>query len=373
MEVTKIETLQFNVPFKVVFRHASASRHQTQNIIVRITCSDGHIAYGEGCPRDYVTNETVETACIFIQKHTFGIIKNITSFETLSRWVQDQRKDIDENPAAFCALEIALLDAIGKCENKTLEQVLDLPELAESFVYSAVLGDSPLPLFAWQLFRYNRQKFRDYKIKLSGNLKRDQRKIMVLKAFLGASSRIRLDANNFWASADDCGNHIEQLTCPVFAIEEPLRVGDLAGCAKISKISNAAIILDESFLRLEQLDTLPSSGQWLINLRISKMGGIIRSLEVANAAADKGIGIIVGAQVGETSILTRAALTVASNIKDNLIASEGAFGTILLKHDLTSRCLMFGTAGVLDIGSHELEEKYGLGLQINPNLLSAPK
>ena len=67
------------------------------------------------------------------------------------------------------------------------------------------------------------------------------------------------------------------------------------------------IILDESVTRVGHLNRLDGSPeQWIINLRVSKMGGLIRSLEVAEAARKRTIPIIVGAQVGETSLLTRA-------------------------------------------------------------------
>jgi len=44
--------------------------------------------------------------------------------------------------------------------------------------------------------------------------------------------------------------------------------------------------------------------------------------------------VIVGAHVGETSLLTRAALTVANSARDLLVAQEGAFGTHLLARDV---------------------------------------
>ncbi len=62
------------------------------------------------------------------------------------------------------------------------------------------------------------------------------------------------------------------------------------------------------------------------------MGGLLRSLNVAEAARRRGIPIVVGAQVGETSVLTRAALVVARSAGDRLLAQEGAFGTYLLEN-----------------------------------------
>ena len=59
--------------------------------------------------------------------------------------------------------------------------------------------------------------------------------------------------------------------------------------------------------------------------------------------------MIVGAHVGETGILTRAALTLAHGAGDALIAQEGAFGAHLLSRDLCEPPLMFGDGGVLTV------------------------
>ena len=78
--------------------------------------------------------------------------------------------------------------------------------------------------------------------------------------------------------------------------------------------------------------------------------------------ARAGIGVIVGAQVGETSLLTRAALTVARAAGDALVAQEGAFGTFLLERDVCDPPLMFGAGGVLDASAHPMLTAPGLGV-----------
>jgi hypothetical protein len=74
------------------------------------------------------------------------------------------------------------------------------------------------------------------------------------------------------------------------------------------------------------------------------------------------VRVIVGAQVGETSLLTRAALTVAHAAADVLVAQEGAFGTFLLERDVCDPPLMFGAGGVLDVSVHPMLTMPGLGL-----------
>ena len=66
----------------------------------------------------------------------------------------------------------------------------------------------------------------------------------------------------------------------------------------------------------------------------------------------------------ETSILTRAGLTVMHATRPNLVASEGAFGTHLLHHDLTSKSLMFGNGGVVEIEQTGISGAPGLGLEV---------
>jgi L-Ala-D/L-Glu epimerase / N-acetyl-D-glutamate racemase len=97
-------------------------------------------------------------------------------------------------------------------------------------------------------------------------------------------------------------------------------------------------------------------------VRVSKMGGINRALEVVEAARARGIGVIVGAQVGETSLLTRAGLTVARAAGESLVAQEGAFGTFLLERDVCDPPLMFGTGGVLDVSRFPGLQRPGLGI-----------
>ena len=369
MRIKRLEVFSFPVPFNVVFRHASATRAQAENLIVAAHSDCGQVGYGEGCPRRYVTGETVEGGVAFIREHADEIADAVRDEHSLKAWTGSHRHVIDQNPAAFCAVEIALLDLLGKVKQCPIEDLVGVPRLAGRVAYSAVLGDSSYVAYWWQFRRYWKQGFRDFKVKVSGNLRRDHGKMRVFKNRADPLLRVRLDANNLWTSADACISHVKALSHGVFAIEEPLQKGDLEGFERVGKACRTRIILDESLLQIEQLDALGSVDRWIVNLRVSKMGGIIRSLDVAAKATDLGIGIIIGAQVGETSLLTRAALTVMNAIRSNLVASEGAFGTHLLQQDLTSESLMFGAGGTLlvkNVGNTVLP---GLGLQVRPHAL----
>ena len=371
MRIERLEVFTFPVPFKIAFRHASAARTQAENVIVAAYSKCQRIGYGEGCPRRYVTGETIESSAEFIRQNMHEFIAGVQDIESLRQWIGSRRNIIDKNPAAFCALELAVLDLFGKITRLPIEELVGIPRLQGTYKYSAVLGDAPYLAYWWQLRRYWGLGFRDFKVKVSGNLSRDRKKTDVFRKKCDPMLRVRLDANNLWNSASECIHYIKGLSYEFFAIEEPLQEGDLDGYRRVGEECQTKIVLDESLLRSEQLDALDDASPWIVNVRVSKMGGIIRSLEVVRKAEQRGFGIIIGAQVGETSILTRAALAVANASRDNLTALEGAFGTYLLRRDLTSPSLKFGVDGELAAEDFLDPLGPGTGLDVDDGALVA--
>jgi len=360
--VERLRFRELRIPFKVAFRHASAERAETSSVWVDAIASDGTIGCGESCPRPYVTAETLATARAFVLSHEAALRTEVTSVETLRQWLDAHHDDIDANPAAWCAIELALLDLFGKRHRTPVEGLLSLPPLAGRFRYTAVLGDATEGPFRAMAEQYWRLGFRDYKVKLSGDAGRDREKMGVFREWTAESVRVRADANNLWTTAGEAIAALRGLQYPLFAIEEPIASNRHAELPRIARALGCRMVVDESLVRREQLALLDDpASQWIVNVRVSKMGGLIRSLRVVNEARARGMGVIVGAQVGETSLLTRAGLTVAHAAGDGLVAQEGAFGTFLLERDLCDPPLMFGAGGALDVSDHPMLAAAGLG------------
>jgi L-alanine-DL-glutamate epimerase-like enolase superfamily enzyme len=357
-----IRACALELPFKRTFAHASASRSVGQSLWVEVRGRDGVAGYGEGCPREYVTAETLAGALAFVSRRETEWVESIYDLASLMRWSRDHAEEIDASPAAWAAVELALLGLLGKRNGRSLEALLGQPEIAGQFRYTAVLGDSPAPRFEAELARYCGAGFHHFKIKLSGDAQRDAAKAAALHAAGIAPARVRADANNLWSDPDEAIAFLSDLDYPFMALEEPLTTGDYDGMARIALERRCVIILDESLLRAGQLDALRGAGApWLVNLRISKMGGVLRALALTERVRREGLRIVVGAHVGETSLLTRTALTVAHAARDILVAQEGAFGTHLLERDVIEPPIMFGAGGVLEAAALP-RRSGGLGL-----------
>jgi L-alanine-DL-glutamate epimerase-like enolase superfamily enzyme len=341
-----------HIPFRQRFSHASATRDATSSLWVEAIGDDNRMGYGESCPRPYVTSETLDSARDFFAVVRDEVMAEIRDAATLHAWVAENAARIDRHPAAWCAIELALIDLFACQAGQTAEAWLGLPDTAGTFQYSAVLGDADPGAFAATFARYREFGMNDLKVKLQGDLSRDRAKLAVLADAGQAVARLRLDANNLWRDADSAIAWLAELAAPAFAIEEPLAADQVAELPRIAQTLDLAIILDESLTRIGQLAALPAGAKWIVNVRVSKVGGLLRTLALIEAARARGLLLVVGAQVGETSLLTRVALIAARAAGDCLIAQEGAFGTLLLESDVCATPLMFGRGGMLRFETH---------------------
>lgn len=369
LRLDRLSLTPLRIPFKTAFRHASADRCETCSVWVNASSKAGVSGYGESCPRAYVTGESIESAQVFFDSHRSSITGAITDLESLGSWTKQHEAEIDANPAAWCAIELALLDAMGKETNRSVETLLGLEALSAPFRYSAVLGDSDPEIFEKHYHQYCEHGFTDFKIKLSGDFQRDKYKITILRR--DPNCRVRVDANNLWRHPHEAIDYIRAFDYPLFAIEEPVTHNRYDQLLDIAENLDTKIILDESFLRRQQFGALHGQPErWIINVRVSKMGGILRCLEILRQARAAGIKVVVGAHVGETSLLTRAGLTVAHAARDILLAQEGAFGTRLLAKDVCDPPLAFQRNGLLKPERYFNPQGAGFGLSISTEFLS---
>jgi L-alanine-DL-glutamate epimerase-like enolase superfamily enzyme len=339
------------IPFRTSFDHVGAVRSCAQNIIVVAVDADGRVGLGEGCPRTYVTEESVESALMALREWHDQILEEIDSEEALDRWMLANAAAIERSPSAFCALELALLDVFARQCDRSLEGMLGLERSPRTIAATAVYGMGHWPKFLAQMAKFAANGMKDAKLKIGGNPSRDVKRAKIL-AVMG---RVRLDANSFWPDGAHAIDGLLPAADHAWAVEEPAAVRDWAGMTQVARATGLAVIVDESFVCLEDIRNLPEGVNWILNVRVSKLGGLKRSLEALREAARRNLGVIIGAQVGETSILARAGLIVAAEAGERLFGYEGAYGTHLLKWDVVTPSIRFGRGGRISLAAAGLE------------------
>ncbi|MEO5667814.1 MAG: enolase C-terminal domain-like protein [Bdellovibrionota bacterium] len=382
MNAIKLSLSPLRIPMKVSFKHASAERHVTESVWV--TAKRGTLTgLGEGCPRVYVTGETLDGAMIWAQSKVAMLEERVHSLADLKLVSKELDEEIKLNLSAWCALELAILDLLAQEVAVSLEKLLGVSEERTRFTYAAVLSADDETKFARNIDKYLRYGFSDFKLKVVAKEADDIPRLEQLKSKVSPGAklcwppvrllasayaarnpfefRLRLDGNNAWAGREhEIDSFLDKAALKPWAIEEPFAPYDFERLSDLSRRHNIGIILDESLCRLE--DVIRASkyeARWVANMRVSKLGGLLRSLEIAENLKDLGWEIIVGAQVGETSVLSRAALVVARAAGSLLVSQEGAFGDILLERDRAVPMLKFGLAGLVH---NTASSQKGLGL-----------
>ena len=211
---------------------------------------------------------------------------------------------------------------------------------------SAVLGDASeetwKKLCDWHL----QNEMCHFKLKVNGDIAIDSARVAYIKEKCPQAD-IRLDANNIWKDASEVVQFLSCLPQQILAIEEPLIVPNWEGlCEMIPNIS-MDIILDEHACLMRDLRQVKYPQRMIFNLRVSKCGGILRSIEMGRMALQMGMKVIIGAQVGESSALTRAGLMVAHALGGKVLAFEGGYGLNLMERDFFRETYQFGRGGIM--------------------------
>ena len=135
----------------------------------------------------------------------------------------------------------------------------------------------------------------------------------------------------------------------------------VAALAQLRKQVNVPVMLDESLCGMADAERAAAGGLCdRFNLRLSKCGGFLPTLRLAQFAHRHGVGCQLGCQVGETAILSAAGRHFAAGVAD-LTAVEGSFDRHLVREPLSRAGLTFGRGGLAPALSGP-----GLGVAIDP-------
>jgi L-Ala-D/L-Glu epimerase len=382
MSISHLKLFKVAVPLKKVVRHASFERSVSENLVVRVTLSDEVTGYGEGVPRSYVTGETLESAFAALEAQDWArMIGRPASFaQVVERLETLTLPEIESDPrgmfgnAARCALELAILDAYGRRFGESVGRAVDLAKVEglrrfaspRRVRYSgAITAESPRAerISALKMRIYG---FHQAKIKVGSKGQDDARRLEKMRRFLGRRMDIRLDANEAWP-ASELIERIEPLRrVGPTALEQPVPHAEVLALAELRPRLGIPVMLDESLCGWpDALAAVKQGTADLLNVRLSKCGGIIPSLRIIGLAQRSGLGVQLGCHPGETSLLSAAGRQVASRI-DGLRYVEGSYDQHILAKNLTQHDLTFGYRG----WARPLHGP-GLGVEVDPAALDA--
>ena len=370
--IVSLEVLPLHIPFNRAFVHSKTSRSTSDSVVLRLTGSDGLRGYGEGLPRAYVTGEDVAGVVEALKgkigpeviKLEFGsgvgAVEQIESF--VEEWTQRLSKgtDVVAWNATMCALELALLDWVFKRSGESIASWLG--PVRGHVMYTGLIDATDPHIARATAERYIQAGLTNLKVKVG--VEGDVERLKTVRDVAGKNIEIRVDANGAW-SGHEAVSALNQLrTFDITGVEQPVAASDLEGMRRVRQETGLNVIADESLVTFDDaVNLIREQACDVFNVRVSKCGGLISSLRIAELGLEAGVKVQVGAQVGETSLLSAAGRHLAVHLPQ-VEYVEGSFGTHLLSEDITRDPVMFGYEG-----RGSIVMGAGLGVEVDDEVL----
>lgn len=374
MKVVEVTAYQVRIPLRKPIRHASHTRSDTDNVLVRCVLEDGTEGFGEGVPRDYVTGETIDSAIGLLQRSDLGAqlepCRDFAEVVALAERLRLAPVPGDERGcqgnAARCALELALFDAYGGRFGQPLSAVTgllakDLHEPRDRVRYGGAIMSAAgfkVRLAAWRMRIFG---FQQIKVKVGIAGQDDVARLRMIRSRLGKQRDIRVDANEAWAPEEAVRRIRDLEPFGISSVEQPVAHEVVDALAEVRRQVHTPIMLDESLCGWVDAERAVAAGTCdLFNLRLSKCGGFIPSLRLAQLARRHGLGYQLGCQVGETALLSAAGRHFAASVA-GLRYVEGSYDRHLVREALGTRDITFRWGGWAPALAGP-----GLGVRVDP-------
>jgi muconate cycloisomerase len=204
---------------------------------------------------------------------------------------------IPGNQAAKAAIDIALHDAIGRTLGRPVH------DLMGGAIRSSMPTLDILPLDDPDRMADNARHLtgtigtRAFKVKMDRDVAAGIRRVAAVREALGPEAVLVVDANGAWTvkEALDASRRLQPYGIRV--VEQPTPGHDLVALAEVTRRSDLTIGADESMRPEFVAALLATRAADVVNIKLTREGGLSPSRRVAGAAHLHGLGIITGSVV----------------------------------------------------------------------------
>jgi L-alanine-DL-glutamate epimerase-like enolase superfamily enzyme len=194
------------------------------------------------------------------------------------------------HPYAKSAIDMACWDLLGKSAGLPVCTLLGGRFGEDVELYRAISQEKPEAM-ARRVASYRQQGYRKFQLKVGGDVGDDIARIRAVRAKLKPSDILVADANTGWLmheaarvvrGVEDVDVYIEQ---PCTSLEE---------CLAIRRATSHPFVLDEV---IDSVDALlrahREGGMDVVNLKISKVGGLTKARQIRDLCASLGIAMTI--------------------------------------------------------------------------------
>ncbi|HLX91201.1 MAG TPA: dipeptide epimerase [Puia sp.] len=357
MVISRIEIYKFSIPMHP-FTIATGTMHFAQNILVRVSTDTDLSGLGECSAFPMIVGETQNT-CFEMAREFAGLWKGKDPL------MRDERLGELDSFTAFnstikSAFDMALFDLAAKDAGLPLYRFLGGKR--RELETDLTIGIGTPQQMAAQAADYKERGVRIIKIKLGKDARTDVLRVAEVRKAVGASIKLRIDANQGW-TYDDAVRVLQEVgNLDIEFCEQPMRTWDDEHLPELRKKSPVKIMADESvFDHHDAKRIIQARACDYINIKMAKSGGIAEAKKICNVCSAYGVPCMMGGMLESKLALTAFAHFVLA--QDGIVFYD--MDTCLLGHKVDP---VIGGVRFKDF-CLEIPDAPGIGAEPDPQFL----
>jgi len=309
MIIKEIKIYKYSIPMHP-FTIATGTMHFAQNTLIKVFTDSSVIGFGECSAFPMITGETQNTS--YEMAKDFAALWKAKDPLNIEERLNDLHSFTAGNNTIKSAFDMALYDIAAKNVGQPLYQFLGGTK--KEMLTDITVGIGTPETMAAQAKAFVENGATILKIKLGKNATDDVLRIKAIRAAVGETYKIRIDANQGW-SFDDAKNALVQLAeFDIEFCEQPMRTFNDSLLPELMHTSPIKIMADESvYNQHDALRLITNKACHYINIKFAKSGGIHEALKIIEVAKKHNISCMMGGMLESRFALTAFAHFAAAN------------------------------------------------------------
>ncbi|MDH3216937.1 MAG: dipeptide epimerase [Candidatus Krumholzibacteria bacterium] len=292
MKISRIEAWPVEMKLTEPYAIAYESVDSATNIFLRVETNRGTTGYGCSAPDIHVTGESPESVLKAINDVVEPQVRGSDPLR-LARILEILKKDLQKQPAAIAAVDLALHDILGKVSKLPLWKLLG--GFRRSFKTSITIGILPVDQTVASARFWVAEGFAALKIKGGTNVDLDIERVHRVREAIGAKVELRFDANQGYTVEESLKFVDAARGAGLELLEQPTSKDHADLLEAVTRKVNLPVMADESLLSLRDAFRLARGNVVdMVNVKLMKVGGIYEALMVNSVARSAGLEVMVG-------------------------------------------------------------------------------
>ncbi len=291
MKITRIDAWTVTMRLAEPYAIATGEYDRAVNVFVEVVTDGALAGFGCAAPEASLTGETPDS----VEQALRAVAPSLVGADPLraASLMEPLERDLSHLPSARAAIDIALLDILGKAASLPAWKLLG--GYRDRIETSVTVGILPEEDTVERARDWVRRGFRCLKIKGGRDVDADIARVLRVREAVGSHVELRFDANQGY-DADDALRFIDATRAAgLELIEQPTPRGSPESLRRVTTGATVPVMADESLLTLRDAFRLASDDIVdMVNIKLMKVGGVAQALQVNAVARAAGLEAMVG-------------------------------------------------------------------------------